>query len=59
MKSEELLPTATRCFPRGAADMAAVAQRLSDANLPGNLREGTLDLVDPEGNRLRIMAADS
>jgi catechol 2,3-dioxygenase len=48
----------TVVLPSGE-DMAAVAQRLSDANLPANLRKGTLDLADPEGNRLQVVAADN
>ena len=48
----------TVVLPSGA-DMAAVTARLNDANLPAALREGALELADPEGNRLRIMAADN
>ena len=58
--------------PRGAAGLehftvvlpsgenfAAVAQRLSHANLPSQQTGRALDLADPEGNRLRIMATDN
>ena len=48
----------TLVLPSGA-DMAAVAKRLNDANLPADQIKGALDLADPEGNRLRIMTADN
>lgn len=38
-------------------DMAAVAQRLRHANIPARQAERALDVFDPEGNRLRMVAA--
>nr|WP_287070059.1 VOC family protein [Mesorhizobium sp.] len=38
-------------------DMAAVAQRLRRANIPARQAEQALDVFDPEGNRLRMVAA--
>ena len=48
----------TVVLPSGE-NFAAVAQRLSHANLPSQQTGRALDLADPEGNRLRIMATET